>query len=339
MRFRWTFWGALACWAAGAVSAGDLLVPDEEPSPLAGSGWWDDPRVHDFLELANPFACPDLPREPRYVDPFGWQFVQDPYRLGFVKHDEIDVATRAAAQGSADGSMQVTEFYSWLRHSTLIRPDVLMNVTGIFDGYYWAGPSQPQLPGQVDRLSLDLEAVFLGEGPVNTIIGFHPQMVADFEQPLTPRAFSFDGRIVNTYRVDRQWMLVYGLAVWDRVDLLFIPEVGVIWTPDDRWELRLLFPRSQLSYRLGEVAGGQLWLTSSLEFVAQAYQVDIPNTGATDRIQLRDWRATAGLRQDFYRISWTADVGIVFDRSATFRGPTPPFDLAPSALFRVGLWF
>jgi hypothetical protein len=332
-------WGVTASLPVASFGL-DEMTPEERLPPLASDGWWNDPKWNEFLDLINPFATPPLPREPRYVDPYGWQFLQDPFRIGFTKHDEVDVIPAADVSGrGASGSMQITEFYSWARYSFLYAPDVLVNLTGIFDGYYWSGPTQPQLPGQVDRLSLDMEGVLLGNGPVTTTIGFHPQLVADFEHPLTNQALNFDGRVVNTHRISPEWLLVYGLAVWDRVNVLFIPEVGAVWTPNDRWELRMLFPRSQFSYRLGEIGGGQTWLTSVVEYVVQAYQVNIEDADRLDRIQIRDWRATFGLRQDFYRISWGADIGIVFNRRVSFQGTTPGFHLDPSALFRVSFWF
>lgn len=332
-----------ACMLGGmlgrAALADDELPPSGGFPAMMGGTWWSDPQVQNMLELANPFSHPVIPREPRYVDPYGWQFLQDPFRLGFTKHDEIVVLPAADLRGPGFGTMRATEFYSWLRYSYLAQPDLLVNLTGTFDGYYWTGPAQPQLPGQVDRLSLDMEAVLLGHGPINTAIGFHPQLVNDYEDHPTSKAFSFDGRVINTQRISPDVLLVYGFAVWNRVDLILIPEVGAVWTPNDRWEFRLLFPRSQFSYRLGEINGGQTWLTSVVEYVVQAYQVDIPDVDRRDRIQIQDWRASAGVRQDYDRISWTADVGVVFDRHVTFQETTPDFDLDPTALFRVGLWF
>ena len=314
-------------------------VTGEGLPPLSASAWWYDPEIQSLLDHANPLAQIPIAREPRYADPFGWQFLQDPFRLGFIKHDELVVLPETNVTAPGQGSQGVTEFYSWLRYSELVHPQVLMNLTGIFDGYYWSGPAQPHLPGQVDRLSLDLEAVLLGNGPVATAVGIHPKLVADLEHDLTRDAFIVDGHLFNTHRLSPEWLLVYGLAVWDRVDLVVIPEVGIVWMPDDRREFRLLFPRSQFSYRLGLIGGGQTWLTSTVEYVVQAYQVDLEHVGRKDRIQLQDWRATCGVRQDYQRLSWTADLGVVFDRQVTFRGPTPGYDLAPSALFRIGLWF
>ncbi|MFO0917911.1 MAG: hypothetical protein U0872_06295 [Planctomycetaceae bacterium] len=292
----------------------------------------------DWSHYINPFAPMDIEREPRYVDPYGWQFLQVPYRLGWVKHDELNFLPAAETSGAATGSMQTTEFYSWLRYSYLAHPDVLVNLTGIWDGYYWSGPMQPNLPGQVDRLSLDMEAALLGHGPVNTTIGFHPQIVMDPEDHLTKNAFNFDGRIVNTHRLSDEWLLVYGVAFWDRVNVLVIPEVGAVWMPDDRWEFRLLFPRSQFSYRLGELNGGQTWITSVVEYVVQAYQVKMPGAG-DDRIQLQDWRASVGLRQDYERISWEFDAGVVFDRNIKFRDDVSEFDIDPTGLLRFAFWF
>jgi len=109
--------------------------------------------------------------------------------------------------------------------------------------------------------------------------------------------------------------------------------------PDDRWEFRLLFPRSQFSYRLGELNGGETWITSTVEYVVQAYQVDLPGGVGADRIQLQDWRASVGLRQDYERISWQFDAGVVFDRSVQFRDDVSEFEVDPTGLVRFAFWF
>lgn len=324
-------------WALSASVSRAETLPDC-CSPLSDDCWSDNSCWQTLTDLWDTYVTPEE-RDDRYFDPYGWQYAQDPFRLGVVKHDELVFLPAAATSGSANGSMQITEFYSWLRLSELVRPNVLLNWTGNADGLYFSGPQAPSIPGQVGRLSLDMEAVFIGPGATNTSIGFHPQLVTDNWEHLTDKALNFDGRIVNTYRYSPEWRLVYGVAFWDRVDVLVIPEVGVVWTPNDRWELRLLFPRSQFSYRIGEVGGGQMWLNSVLEYTVQSYQVGMENPRLIDRMQLQDWRFTTGVRQDFFDSSWTADVGVVFDRNVKFDGPTQNFDVAPTALFRVGLWF
>lgn len=320
-----------------AVDSSAQSLPECCP-PLVDDCWRHDPCSQSFLESWN-FSQAPAQRDGRYFDPYGWQFAQDEFRLGLVKHDVLNFLPQTSTRGTADGSWQMTEFYSWLKYSTLVQPDVLVSLTGNADGGFWSGPGAPSLPGQMGRLSLDMEAVLLGRGPINTAIGFHPQVVADDQYHFTDKALNFDGRVINTHRVSPDWTLVYGIGFWDRVDLFVIPQVGAVWTPNDRWELRLLFPRSQFSYRLGDVGGGQMWLNSVVEYTVQAYQVGIESQGRIDRIQLQDWRFSTGLRQDFYDSSWTADVGIVMDRHVTFQGPTPGFDLAPTAMFRVGFWF
>ena len=46
---------------------------------------------------------------------------------------------------------------------------------------------------------------------------------------------------------------------------------------------------------------------------------------------------TAGLRWDAGRYSVFTETGYVFDRQAKFAGSTPPFSVAPTAIFSVGL--
>jgi hypothetical protein len=133
---------------------------------------------------------------------------------------------------------------------------------------------------------------------------------------------------------------VGGFAVWDRVDLLVIPHVGAVWTPDTRWELRLLYPRTRISYYLGQRGKSDFWLYGVAEYTAEAWQADIGEPVTTyDRIQLTDDRISLGLRWDSGRHSVFIEGGYVFNRQAKFAGPTPNFDLNNVGMVRAGVRF
>lgn len=302
-------------------------------------------HLHELIDLFNPFSKEPVRVIPGYYDPYGWQgsYGTDgyqPWRLGWSLYHDLAVMPFASVSGGSTGEMKIVEWNSYTRLSELIAPGVLFNGTGFFNARYWDGPGGTALPGQVDQISLDLELGFFNEGPWSGQIAFHPQIVDGYEQPLNNYAFNFDGRAIAMYLLSPNWSLVGGLGVWDRVDVLVVPHVGAIWTPNSRWELRLLYPRSRISYYLGRRGKTDFWLYGVAEYTAEAWQANIGDpTIVADRIQLTDDRVTIGLRWDTGRHSIFVEGGIVFNRQAKFIGPTPDFDLSNVGTIRAGFRF
>lgn len=302
--------------------------------------------IHDLKETFNPFGHTTVRVLPGYYDPYGWQGSYgingyQPWRLGWSTfHEVAAIPGVAVSGGGAYGSMMMSEWNSNLRLSELVAPGIVFNGTGNFNAHYWSGPGGPDLPGQVDQLSTDLELGFFNDGPWSAQIAFHPQIVDGYESKLNRNAFNFDGRAIATYLASPHWSFVGGIAVWDRVDTMIIPYGGAIWTPDSHWELRLLFPRTKISYYLGRQNGKDFWVYGVAEYTAEAWQANIGDpTIVADRIQLTDDRVSIGFRRDSGRHSAYIEAGYVFNRQAKFAGPTPNFDLNNGVMIRAGFRF
>jgi hypothetical protein len=300
---------------------------------------------YELLDTFNPFTKSTVRILPGYYDPYGWQgsYGTDgyqPWRLGWQIYHDFAVLPNSPVTGGTTGEMQMVEWNSNLRLSEIIAPGVLFNGTGYFNAHYWDGPGGIDLPGQVDQLSADLELGFFNDGPWSGQVAFHPQIVDGYEAKLNHNALNFDGRAIANYLVSPNLMLVGGVGVWDRVDTLIIPHVGVVWTPGPRWELRLLYPRSRISYFLGRRGTTDFWLYGIAEYVAEAWQANIGDpTVVADRIQLTDDRFSIGLRWDKGRHSAFVEGGYVVNRQAKFAGPTPDFDLGNVGMIRAGFRF
>ena len=139
------------------------------------------------------------------------------------------------------------------------------------------------------------------------------------------------------YRASENWSFVVGVAFWDRVNLLIVPHVGAIWTPNDRWEFRLLFPKSRASYYLGHWGDTDIWLYGEAEYHVEAWQDTIDTPSIHDRIQIEDERVNLGVRWDHGRYSTFIDGGYVFNRHAKFAGALPGFDIENMGMIRAGL--
>ena len=301
--------------------------------------------AYELLDTVSPFAKSTVRILPGYYDPFGWQASYgtngyQPWRLGWSLFHDVSVLPASEVTGGTTGEMQITEWNFNLKLSEILSPGVLFNITGYLNARYWDGPGGIDLGGQVNQISTDLELGFFNEGPWSAQIAFHPQIVDGYESRLNSYAFNFDGRAIATYTASPEWSFVGGLAVWDRVDLMVVPHVGVIWAPDPRWELRLLYPKSRISYYLGRRGRTDYWAYGTAEYTAEAWQANIGDpTVVADRIQLTDDRISVGLRWDAGRHSFFVEGGYVFHRQVEFVGPTPGFDLNNTGMIRAGARF
>ena len=220
----------------------------------------------------------------------------------------------------------------------MIAPGVLFNATGFFNAQWWNGPSGIALPGQVDEVSADLELGLFNGGPWSGQIAFHPQFVDSYQSRIGRYAFNFDGRVIATYRASPTWSFVGGVAFWDRLNVMVVPHVGVIWAPDERWEFRILWPKSRISYFLGRWSCADFWAYGGFEYSAEAWQVDIGSPATSmDRMQITDDQLTLGLRWDSGRYSFFVEGGYIFNRQAKFIGPTPDFNLGNIEMLRLGV--
>ncbi|HEY0983876.1 MULTISPECIES: hypothetical protein [unclassified Schlesneria] len=302
---------------------------------------WQDPWIQKRLSEMNPLSPYKYPILENYFDPYGWQMLTgsygpQPYRLGWTTFNEFSFLPSSTASGTT-GAMQMTEWNSNAKYARVLTPGLLFDATLWFSAHWWEGPGGISLPPHVDQLSSDLMLGFYDDGPWSAQIAFHPQIVKTYGASLDANAYNFDGRAILTYSACEHWKVVLGLAIWDRVDTLFVPHAGLIWTPDDRWEVRALFPTSKISYFLGNWARADFWVYGQYEYTAESWQTVLSDPTLSERAQFIDQRLTAGIRWDHQRYSFNAEVGYVFDRQTKFNGPSPNFTLADSAIISLGV--
>jgi hypothetical protein len=135
-------------------------------------------------------------------------------------------------------------------------------------------------------------------------------------------------------------MFALGTAYWHRVDDIIIPYAGIVWTPNDYWEFRLLFPKSRISYFLGNWWGGSAWVYGGVEYNVEAYQINmhVP-TNLDEKIQISDYRAVFGLRSEGGGVTGFVEGGWVFARQVDFAHGTPDFNINTGFIARLGLRF
>ena len=324
-------------------------------SPAAGTRLAQQPYYSDpFLEPGGVGSY----RNPPGTGPFGSPRVYDqfggpvgisgingpqPYRYGWKPRlDAGYLPAKEVSEGS--GEFGIFELDTELRNTLPTADGSVISVAPQFGLRTWESPTLVgfgKLPNTVFRLGSDFEYSTSASGPWSYTLGFTPSINSDFENSPGSDAFNFDARALAFYRANAQWMYVLGVSYLDRVNDYILPNVGAVWTPNDRTELRLMFPESRISHYIGNYFSDDKWIYASAGFHVESYQIEIeyPGLSREEQIELSDWRAVIGLRSENDYISTFIEGGIVFDRQVEFGHGTPDFDIDSGFILRGGLRF
>ena len=262
-----------------------------------------------------------------------------PYRFGFTPvFDGVYIAP-AHAKSPGQGNFGIQQYDVALRHVSMLGPDWIFTNTAQFGGRVWNGPNTPNLPGSVYRLGWDFLLNTPQVGGWSAQLDFNPSINSDFNSTLARESLNLDAYGALFYRTSPQWMFVLGVQYWDRVNNIIIPYAGAVWNPNEKLELRMLFPKSRISYFLGTVGDGSHWLYATGEYHVESYQINMPGVSSREQIQLSDWRVGVGLRSDHQWYDKYIEIGYVFGRQNIFLGNTPGFNIDNGWMARFGVRF
>ena len=268
-----------------------------------------------------------------------------PYRFGWSLRGTAGYIPKEPTGGNL-GQFAVTEFGFEKEFTTMLPSGWIFSFTDQYDLRLWEGPTSLTptsigLPGNVHRFGWDFELSTPANYPWSFQFAFNPSINSSFERHTTSDAWNWDGRGVAFYRASPHWMLALGAGFWDRVNDKVVPYAGAVWTPDDRWEWRLVFPKPRISYFLGAPYGVPTWLYVSGEYHIEAYEIEVANRPrriAQDKIELEDWRVVLGLRKECGRFSSFVEAGWIFGRKVDFLR-TPGFSISSGFIVRGGVQF
>lgn len=262
-----------------------------------------------------------------------------PYRFGFTPRMDYTYLPPAGTQAPGNGRFDSNEFNVELAHVQQVGPGWIFTNTPQAGVRLWNGPGTPDLPGSVYRLGWDFTLATPIVGLWSMQLDFNPSINTDFQSGLARESLNLDGNAMLFYRANPQWMFVIGAGYWDRVDKIILPYAGVVWNPNDLWELRLLFPKSRISYFVGNIGNAAHWLYATGEYHVESYQIDQPGISEHQQIQIQDWRLALGLRSDHQTYDKFIEVGFVFGRNVDFLRTTPGFTINDTLMLRAGVKF
>ena len=332
-----------------AVSPGMELAPPQTfaQQPFQPSG------------EAYPFAVQQPP--PGAYDPYaaqpyqpGQSFASDTHltpftgfgpqqrTLGWTSNHHAGIIPKSRTSGGL-GQFEISEFdLDWVYAAA----DSYGNIAAIapeFGLRLWDGPSAPPgspvwLPGQVYHFGLDLQWNTDRRSPWAVEFGFNPSINTDLENSPSRDAYNFDARGILYYTAAPGLTYAIGAAFWDRVKDRVVPNAGMILRPvDNSWELRLMFPETRLTYKLGYFWLGYQALYGRVEYNVEAYEIKMHTTGLRERVELESWRGMIGLESDHHWFTKYAEVGWIFGRDVDFANGTPGFDVSTGFIARAGI--
>ncbi|MEX0718513.1 MAG: hypothetical protein WD066_18110 [Planctomycetaceae bacterium] len=288
---------------------------------------------------AVPFVAPD--RGQFAMSTFGYQ----PFHIGGQSRADAFYMSSEGTSEPSFGRFGMSGVNAEAEYTNISGLGWIFSTTAQYGVRWWDGPDGGVgLPGDVHRIGLDLEwATPRGDlGPWGLQFGFNPSMNTSFERSMSSDAYQWDVRGLATYEVSPDLLLVGGAGLWDRVRDRVIPYAGVVWMPSDRWELRILFPESQISYFLGNRGAVANWIYLRGEYRVEAYEVA---TGVgpfrdKDQVETQDWRILFGYQADGGFCAGFIEAGWVFGRDVEFKHDTQPgFDIGSGFIARTGFRF
>ncbi len=263
-----------------------------------------------------------------------------PFQFGWTRKLDVGYLPKertSSAGGGAVGQFGVFEVNSEFRYTAPLPTQWIMSVAPQFNLRNWDGPGAPDLPGDVYRFGLDLQLTTPTVGPFTGELSFNPSLNTDFDASPGSDAWNWDGRGAVFVRANPQTLVVLGALFWDRVDDRVLPYAGLVYTPNDYWEIRALFPQSEVSIFLGTPWGIPQWLYVNGEYHVEAYEIGGVPGGR--QIQLEDWRVMLGVRSDSGGVQSFLEGGWVFDRKVEFSRGGGNFDVSSGFIARFGIKF
>jgi hypothetical protein len=201
---------------------------------------------------------------------------------------------------------------------------------------WWNGPTSPEMSPNGFGAFLDLGV----QPKFNDVFSLNAWgrlgVFSDFAN-VTSDAVRYQGRLEGVGAISPQVQLHAGVIYYGRSRVKLLPTVGLVWTPDENWVLRLVFPNPKVSRRLWTGPQADWWGYVLMDYAKGNWSWDIkPQDGLTD---YNDIRLGAGIEfATPNRVGGYFEFGGSFDRELYSSGHR--LQRPPSALYlKMGFIF
>ena len=271
-------------------------------------------------------------------------------------HDDLPLPTARASIWGHDRNKPFTVDYIFLPRSDVDDPstDMMMHEIGLtymfripfgdrwlftfrpfFDIMFLSGPggaAGPQVPEQLYKVAVDIQADFKINEVFGVMIGLTPGFWTDFNS-VSGDDFRLPVRILGTARLNEQLYVAAGLLYTDNIRRNLLPTGGVIWDFADKWRLELMYPRSRIVYKFHE----ELQFYGVVERAGDTW--NIRENGINEDFEYRDVRISIGAQVDVWeRASFFVETGVAIARKLRF-DVQPERDVSSSFVLRTGVKF
>lgn len=298
----------------------------------------------------DPFVGGNVAPAPYGYDPFAPPAAQSytfglngpqPFRYGWESRYDFGYMPSAGTASPDAGDISIFEVDIEKELSTPLGNGYTFSIAPQASLRAWDGPlgvpaGNAGLPPEAYRFGLGLKLLTPNWGPWQFELGFNPAVGTDFND-ISSDAVMFDGHAVAFYRTSPQFMWAIGAAYWDRVDNIILPYAGLVWTPNEYWEFRLLFPKPRITWFAGTPIGVPTWLYVSGEYHVEAYEVNVDPINRSTLMQMEDIRVLGGARAEFGAVTGFLEAGWVFNRDVDFdAGFGTDFEIDNGFIARAG---
>lgn len=299
--------------------------------------------------FGDPFANGQFAPPPASFDPFGQQQQAvygvngpQPYRFGWKEQVEFATTPRQGTNPNVGrfGWNELNILKEWNGQGAA---GGIWTFSPQYNGRFLDGPTFPGLSSNMHRIGLGMKyatPVLPNGGAFE--FGFTPAIASDFKSGASSGAWQFDAHIASFWRTSPQWMWVLGALYWDRNEDIVLPYAGGVWTPNDYFEARLLFPKAKLEWFLGTPFNTATWFYVKGEYHVESFEVTFEAPGpivpSSSVMQTEEWRLLGGLRWETGYVETYMEAGVVFDRKVDF-GTAGRFEPDEAFMARFGMKF
>lgn len=316
----------------GAITQADpfaVQAAPAYPTPILSDPWLGG-------TAGVPYAAPIV--GPQGVYTFGLNGPR-PYQFGLTDRVNIGFLPQTSTSNPNVGSLEVFELDFEKEYVTPFNYNWIFAIAPQFNMRSYEGPRgipASHLPGSVYRFGLNLKVATPQFNGWSFEAGFNPAVASDLSKSLSSDAWLFDAYGVGFWQWSPQWTWVIGAAYWDRVDDIILPYAGFVWTPDQFWNVTLVFPRPRVDYFIGTPFGVATWVYVGGEYHVEAYEISMSPLPGKTRFQSADVRAFGGLRWEAGKYVAFVEAGGVLAREVDYARFGTDFDVNDGFYSRMG---
>ncbi len=211
-------------------------------------------------------------------------------------------------------------------------------ITPGFDIHLLSGPTSTDLPAHLYDTYLSVRWLRRVSDKILLNSAVSPGWFSDWESNETD-ALRAPAQSLIIYDWTPQTQLIVGLVYLDRVDINFLPAVGLIYKPNDSVRLEAVMPRPKIAVRVRQNRRFEDWLSLAGEFGGGQWAIEHAD-GRDDILTNQDYRVVLGLERKNLvgMLGGRVEFGYVFGRVYQYHQTNDPeYKPADTMLIRGGL--